>query len=218
VVRLSPGLEIVTGGDVIADDQQLQTTLERITWFQNHVVHLRKTEKNPVNYRAAVSGLMAEIDRMQLKVREYFGFLPSESVGASMRKATYEIDGNDFSTLEEFYAEISRVLIPGASWGHNLDAFNDILRGGFGTPEEGFILRWKNSRLSRERLGYPETVQQLQMCLGRCHPTNRPWVLEELEIARIGVGPTVFDWLVEIIQIHCPGGREEGDGVELVLD
>jgi RNAse (barnase) inhibitor barstar len=80
-----------------------------------------------------------------------------------MQKTVYQIDGNNFSTLKEFYAEISRVLIPGASWGHNLDAFNDILRGGFGTPEGGFILRWKNSKESRQRLGYAETVRQLEL-------------------------------------------------------
>jgi len=53
----------------------------------------------------------------------------------------YEIDGQRFSTLEDFYTEVSRVVIPGADWGHNLDAFNDILRGGFGTPEGGFTVR-----------------------------------------------------------------------------
>ncbi len=51
---------------MIANDQQLQTTLERIAWFQNQVTHLRNTETNPVNYRASVSGFLAEIDRMQL--------------------------------------------------------------------------------------------------------------------------------------------------------
>ncbi len=65
---------------MIANDQELQTTLDRITWFQQQVAHLRKTETNPVNYRAAVSGFLAEIDRMQLEVREYFRFLPVESV------------------------------------------------------------------------------------------------------------------------------------------
>jgi hypothetical protein len=30
-------------------------------------------------------------------------------------------------------------------------------------------------------------------------------------------GPTVFDWLVGIIEVHRAGGREEVDGVELVL-
>lgn len=39
---------------MIADDKQLQTTLDRIAWFQQQVAHLRQTETNPVNYRAAV--------------------------------------------------------------------------------------------------------------------------------------------------------------------
>lgn len=68
---------------MIANDQQLQTTLDRITWFQKQVGELRKTETNPVNYRGAVSGFLAEIDRMQLDVREYFSFLPSEIAGAA---------------------------------------------------------------------------------------------------------------------------------------
>lgn len=134
-----------------------------------------------------------------------------------MAKPTFEIDGRDFTTLQEFYAVISRVLIPGAKWGHNLDAFNDILRGGFGTPEGGFVLRWKNSALSRERLGYEETVRQLQARLTRCHPSNRQFVAADLEHAQREEGPTVFDWLVEIIQVHCAGGEEQDDGVELVL-
>jgi hypothetical protein len=32
-----------------------------------------------VNYRAAASGFLAEIDRMQLEVREYLRFLPTET-------------------------------------------------------------------------------------------------------------------------------------------
>ena len=72
---------------MIANDQQLQTTLDRIAWFQNQVAHLRKTEKNPVNYRAAVSGFLAEIDRMQLEVREYFSFLPRETAGTVRQEA-----------------------------------------------------------------------------------------------------------------------------------
>lgn len=131
-------------------------------------------------------------------------------------KQVYEIDGTRFSTLEEFYEEVSRVLIPGAYWGRNLDAFNDILRGGFGTPEEGFALVWKNSDLSRRRLGYLETVWQLGLRLEKCHPANREYVAHDLEAER-QEGPTVFDWLVEIIRVHCPRGEEEEDGVELVL-
>jgi RNAse (barnase) inhibitor barstar len=57
------------------------------------------------------------------------------------------------STIDGFSDEISRVHVPGATWGRNLDAFNDILWGGFGTPEDGFVLVWKNHHLSRDRLG-----------------------------------------------------------------
>ena len=68
---------------MIANDQQLQTTWQRIAWFQNQVTQLRNTETNSVNYRAAVAGFLAEIDRMQLEVREYLSFLPTERVGAA---------------------------------------------------------------------------------------------------------------------------------------
>jgi hypothetical protein len=68
---------------MIQNDEQLKTTLERIAWFQRQVAQLRKTESNPVNYRASVSGFLAEIDRMQLQVREYFSLHPSEPVGAA---------------------------------------------------------------------------------------------------------------------------------------
>lgn len=131
-------------------------------------------------------------------------------------KPTYEIDGTRFSTLEEFYDEISRVLIPGADWGRNLDAFDDILFGGFGTPEGGFVLHWVNSTVSRERLGYPETVRRLECRLQSCHPTNRSGVAHDLDLARRGIGPTVFDWLVEIISDH-PTDSDESGRVELVL-
>ena len=68
---------------MITNDQQLQTTRERIAWFQDQVAHLQRTESNPVNDRAASSGFLAEIDRMQLDVREYLSLHPTELVGAA---------------------------------------------------------------------------------------------------------------------------------------
>jgi len=117
-------------------------------------------------------------------------------------KVALTIDGEQFSTLDEFYEEVSRKLIPGAEWGRNLDAFNDVLRGGFGTPEEGFVLVWRSSDLSRERLGYAETIRELERRLLRCHPSSRAMVMEQLSQARRSAGPTSFDWLVEIIREH----------------
>ena len=130
----------------------------------------------------------------------------------------YQIDGARFSTLEEFFYEVSRVLVPGWQWGHNLDAFNDILRGGFGTPSGGFTIEWQDHLLSQERLGYGETIRQLEMRAESCHPQSRDKVLADLVTARAHRGPTVFDWLTGIIRIHGLGGSEAHDSVELILD
>ena len=67
---------------MINNDRELEVTQERIRQFQRQVAQIRKTETNPVNYRAAVSGFLAEIDRMQLDVREYFSFLPAAGSAA----------------------------------------------------------------------------------------------------------------------------------------
>ena len=127
------------------------------------------------------------------------------------------IDGAAFSTLEGFYDEISRILIPGAVWGYNLDAFNDVLRGGFGTPEVGFEFVWQNHEISRDRLRYAETIRQLKKGLASCHPESRQSVARELSAASAHSGRTVFDWLVDIIREHGPGGTEAEDQVLLSL-
>ncbi len=63
---------------MIANDQELQVTLERIARFQAQVTHLRNVETNPANYHAAAAGFLAEIDRMQLEVREYLSLHPAD--------------------------------------------------------------------------------------------------------------------------------------------
>ena len=46
---------------MITNDQELKVTLERIAHFQAQVTHLRKTETNPANYHAAVSGFLRKL-------------------------------------------------------------------------------------------------------------------------------------------------------------
>ena len=127
-----------------------------------------------------------------------------------------EIDGSQFSSLEEFYLHFERAALT-ADWGRNLDAFNDVLRGGFGTPPEGFVLRWRNHRESQRRLGYAETVRLLEERLARCHPSNRASIAEQLQRAQQRQGPTAYEWLVEVIRSHGPGGEEAADNVHLEL-
>ncbi len=134
----------------------------------------------------------------------------------NLKKETVIIDGASFTSLEEFFEHFHSQALD-ADWGRNLDAFNDVLRGGFGTPEGGFILVWKNHHLSMERLGHGETQRVLRARLAKCHPSNVSSVQDDIARAERNEGETVFDWLVEIISDHGPGGAEEEDGVELVL-
>jgi hypothetical protein len=132
-------------------------------------------------------------------------------------KPMLHIDGLEFSTLEGFFDHVSSRIIPDATWGRNLDAFNDILRGGFGTPEGGFVLCWNNHDISKRRLGHEETARQLRKRLARCHPTHVASVETALAAALRHEGSTVFDWLVEIVRLHSVGGEEQEDGIELIL-
>lgn len=72
-------------------------------------------------------------------------------------KKTIVLDGNSFSDLEAFYAEIDRLLTKDLTWqtGHNLDAFNDLLRGDFGVHdyEEPIRFVWRNFTRSKDQLG-----------------------------------------------------------------
>ena len=63
---------------MITNDQELESNQERIWHFQAQVVHLRKVETNPLAYRLSASGFLAEIDRMQLEMRDYLALHPSE--------------------------------------------------------------------------------------------------------------------------------------------
>ncbi|MDQ3816984.1 MAG: barstar family protein [Acidobacteriota bacterium] len=119
-----------------------------------------------------------------------------------MNRREYIIDGNNFSNLEEFYDEISKVLVPGAWWGRNLDAFDDILSGDFGTPKEGFILKWNNASVSKDYLGYPETIRQLEKQLLKSHPANRQIIQTQIDLAKQNRGLTIFDKIIKIIEDH----------------
>lgn len=67
-----------------------------------------------------------------------------------------EIEAGNFKTLSGFFLEAERVLTYNLGWetGRNLNAFNDLLRGGFGVHdyEEPIHLVWKNAAKSKRDL------------------------------------------------------------------
>ncbi|MCU0702094.1 MAG: barstar family protein [Myxococcaceae bacterium] len=126
--------------------------------------------------------------------------------------AVYELDGARVQGLSGLWDEVERVLLPpGTRWGRSLDAFNDVLRGGFGTPDEGFVLRIVSAGQLREALGHAETARWLEGRLPDVHPGNRHVFEQRLDDARAGRGRTLFDEIVEII------GERAADGVTLDL-
>ncbi len=71
---------------MIRNDQELRITRERIERFEYQLARLRQVETNPANYHASASGFLAEIDRMQLEVREYLSLHPTEMAVKEMAR------------------------------------------------------------------------------------------------------------------------------------
>ena len=117
-----------------------------------------------------------------------------------------ELDGQQFSNLEEFYNEIERCFTKNLDWkiGRDLDALNDVLQGGFGIHSyyEPISIIWKNSIKSKIDFGYTETVKYFKSKLTTCHPSNRDNVRNDLELAVQEKGVTLFDIIIELIQEH----------------
>ena len=113
-----------------------------------------------------------------------------------MPSPVYEIDGKDFSTLEGFFQQVWSLLAGYPNTGKcNLDAFHDILSW----PESPYTFVWKNSGVSEQQLGYSEIIRKLEAMLESCHSSNQENISERIRSAREGKGPTMYDWLVEII-------------------
>jgi len=95
-----------------------------------------------------------------------------------MSKKTILLDGNEFSTLSSFYTAAEKALTKDLGWhiGKNLNAFNDVLRGGFGVHdyEEPIRLLWIHSAKNRK----------------------------DLALAEAQAGKTLFELIVDIIEGH----------------
>lgn len=123
-----------------------------------------------------------------------------------MNKQTIIINGNNFSDLESFYDEIDRVLTKDLDWdtGHNLDAFNDLLRGGFGVyeHEEPIKLTWENISKSKSDLGLEATKKWYERKISENKIENQQFFKDKLKELTENNGQTLFDIIIEIISEH----------------
>ncbi|MBI3850800.1 MAG: hypothetical protein HY298_11080 [Verrucomicrobia bacterium] len=63
---------------MISNDRELEVTQARIRQLEQQVARIRQTATDSENYRLSAAGFLAEIDRMNLEVRDYLWSLPVE--------------------------------------------------------------------------------------------------------------------------------------------
>lgn len=118
-------------------------------------------------------------------------------ISPAVESPTYVIDGNKVTTWPELVKSINS-FIPDSDWqGNSLDALDDILYGGYGTPNS-FVVIWKASDISHQSLGYEATKDYYKQ-------------LPEFEqLYQEGHIKTLFDTVVDIFKNH--------DNIELRLE
>lgn len=124
-----------------------------------------------------------------------------QTVPEEKKDREVRIDGADFSDLRGFYAAFSK------AWGlgedeyvRNMDAYNDLLRGGFTDGDAGtFTVFWVNSEKSRQDLGYEATAAFYERMLRRATDKNREKIEKRIADAREEKGDTLFDMLTRLI-------------------
>jgi RNAse (barnase) inhibitor barstar len=125
---------------------------------------------------------------------------------ATAGKTSIHIEGKDIHDIPSFYCEINRVLMSNEVWqiGNSLDAFNDLLYGGFGVldPTMETDIVWKDIEFSRKALGYEETKLFYLQKLVPGSPYNISYHQEKLKELESGKGQTFFDIVLEIIADH----------------
>lgn len=91
------------------------------------------------------------------------------------------LDGNNFNDMESFYNEIDKLLTKDLDWktGHNLNALNDLLCGGFGVHEyeEPIRIKWINYKKSKKDLGDEIILNILEIMLD-CNNTGHDCKVE----------------------------------------
>lgn len=88
------------------------------------------------------------------------------------------------------------------TWYGGLDQLNDLLRGGFGSPEGEFTIEWVNSHKSQTDLGKEATLAWLESAKDRVHPANRERWAMRIELMKHNIGDTLSLIVVDIIVSH----------------
>ncbi|MGV4413664.1 barstar family protein [Chryseobacterium sp. T1] len=116
------------------------------------------------------------------------------------------IDGNQIYDIKSLYEEINLKFMQGEDWqlGESLDAFDDLLYGGFGAikGDEPINLVWKNFENNREVLGFDLTLNFYENKLKQPQVFNKKIIEDKIQKLKNTGRDTYFDIILEIIASH----------------
>lgn len=116
------------------------------------------------------------------------------------------IEGKNITDIATFYQEINRVFMSNENWkiAPSLDAFNDLLYGGFGAidSKEPTTLIWKNFEENRKTLGLKTTKKFYESKLTAPEIYNINFVKGKITALESSNGSTYFEIILEIISDH----------------
>jgi len=116
------------------------------------------------------------------------------------------IDGTRIFDKSSLYAEINRHFMKNESWqlGESLDAFDDLLYGGFGEIKENEEVRliWGNFEENKKLFGFDFTLNFYDEKLKDSERFDSKGIQFKIDKLKKGEGQTYFDIILEIIAEH----------------
>ena len=121
-------------------------------------------------------------------------------------KKEFVIDGNRIKDKSSLYEEINRQFMHEESWqlAESLDAFDDLLYGGFGAIKEKEEIKivWLNFDSNKEAFGLDFTRNFYKEKLEQPENFDSKLVRRQLDDLERGEGQTYFEIIEEIISSH----------------
>ncbi len=119
---------------------------------------------------------------------------------------TLTIRGRYIRDIPSFYAEVNRVFMADEGWklGESLDAFNDLLFGGYGAiaGSDPVEIVWEDIEASRAALGIETTRTYLTAKLRQPELYSVSVIQQQLDQLEKSDGSTYFDTILDIIRDH----------------
>lgn len=112
------------------------------------------------------------------------------------------LDGARCGSLTDIAAELTVALSLDPPWYGNLGALDAILDTRASSDGRKLHIVWRHSASAREALGYGETCRWLEERRHVWDPADVPVLEVWLAEARDGVGATLFDAIVEVMERH----------------